>query len=121
MGLLFPVVGWDLVQIGLGKGPSGILASPPVSKTVKAAVPPSESPIPFEEALQKLESIVDSMEAGDLSLEQLLGRFEEGARLAKSCQAQLEAADVRVQLLERTLAGDLTTRSADLSGEGTGS
>jgi exodeoxyribonuclease VII small subunit len=47
---------------------------------------PSRPALPFEEALQKLESIVEAMEAGDLPLEHLLARYEEGVKLAKICQ-----------------------------------
>ena len=85
----------------------------PVSKTAKAGAPDSESPIPFEEALQKLESIVESMESGELTLEQLLGRFEDGARLSRACQQRLEAAEIRVQQLEKSLSGDLTVRPVE--------
>ncbi len=58
----------------------------------------------FEDALGKLESIVEAMEAGELPLEQLLGRFEEGTRLVKFCQDKLSAAELRIQQLET--AGD---------------
>lgn len=92
----------------------------PVSKIAKLGAPDTESSIPFEEALQKLESIVESMESGELSLEQLLGRFEEGARLSRACQTQLEAAEIRVQQLEKSLAGDLTVRPVESSAEDTG-
>jgi len=92
-----------------------------VSKTAKAGAPDTESSIPFEEALQKLESIVESMESGELTLEQLLGRFEEGARLSKTCQMQLEAAEIRVQQLEKSLSGDLNVRPLESSTEDVGS
>ena len=50
----------------------------------KAPKSPSVSAeLPFEEALHKLEAIVESMEADDLLLETLLARFEEGTKLAK--------------------------------------
>lgn len=93
-----------------------------MSRTAKstAETPASELAepvIPFEEALQKLESIVEAMESGQLTLEQLLARFEEGARLARVCQTRLDAAEVRVQQLEQTLGGDLVTRPVTLSGE----
>jgi exodeoxyribonuclease VII small subunit len=72
--------------------------------------------LPFEEALAKLESIVEGMEAADLPLETLLKQFEEGAQLAKVCQVRLAAAEVRVRQLEKNLAGDWETRPVDLSG-----
>jgi exodeoxyribonuclease VII small subunit len=88
-----------------------------VSKSAKALVPPTEPVVPFEEALHTLESIVETMETGDLPLEQLLAKFEEGARLARTCQVQLAAAEVRVQQLEKSLGGELTTRPVELVAE----
>ncbi|HXJ76027.1 MAG TPA: exodeoxyribonuclease VII small subunit [Candidatus Dormibacteraeota bacterium] len=68
--------------------------------------------LPFEEALQKLESIVDAMEAGDLPLEALLAKFEEGTRLVKSCQAKLEEAELKISRLEKSAGGELQVKPA---------
>jgi exodeoxyribonuclease VII small subunit len=83
-----------------------------VPNTGKSAGPSgaTKEPLPFEEALQKLESIVDTMEAGDLPLEEMLTRFEEGIRLVKACQAKLDEADVRIQKLEQSAAGELALK-----------
>jgi exodeoxyribonuclease VII small subunit len=62
--------------------------------------------LPFEEALKKLESIVETMETGDLPLESLLERFEEGTRLVKVCQQKLEEAELKIQQLEKNAAGE---------------
>ena len=51
-----------------------------MSKPAKAGDAAKGAPL-FEEALQKLEGLVESMEADDLPLETLLARYEEGARL----------------------------------------
>ncbi len=59
----------------------------------------------FEEALKKLESIVEAMESQDLPLETLLARYEEGAKLAQLCQTRLNEAEVKIQQLEKS--GDL--------------
>jgi exodeoxyribonuclease VII small subunit len=77
-----------------------------VSKSAKAGA----DDLPFEEALQKLETIVETMESGELPLEQLLARFEEGTRLARQCQERLADAEVKIQKLEQNLAGDLTVK-----------
>lgn len=79
-----------------------------VSKAAKAALTKEE--VPFEEALKKLETIVETMESEELPLEQLLTRFEEGTHLAQVCQARLIEAEVRVQKLEKTLAGGLEAK-----------
>lgn len=61
---------------------------------------------PFEDALKRLESIVDTMEAGELPLDQLLARFEEGTRLVRLCQTKLEEAELKIQTLEQTATGE---------------
>jgi exodeoxyribonuclease VII small subunit len=88
-----------------------------MSKAVKAAAAPKMDEVPFEEALKKLETIVETMESGELPLETLLARFEEGTRLAGVCQARLADAELKIQKLEKNAAGEttLTPLSADLS------
>ena len=73
--------------------------------------------LPFEEALKKLESIVEAMESGDLPLETLLTRFEEGTKLARVCQTKLSEAELKIQKLEKSAAGEvtLTPLAPDLS------
>ena len=63
--------------------------------------------VPFEEALKKLESIVETMESEDLPLETLLARYEEGTKLAQVCQAKLAEAELKIQQLEKTASGDM--------------
>lgn len=53
----------------------------------------------FETKLNRLEEIVEKMEGGDLPLEDSLKMFEEGVRLARECQTQLNAAEQRVKVL----------------------
>lgn len=60
----------------------------------------------YEDALKKLEAIVEAMEAGDLPLETLLAQFEEGTRLAKICQGKLEEAEVKIKQLEKSASGE---------------
>lgn len=71
--------------------------------------------MPFEEAVQKLEAIVDAMESGELPLETLMSKFEEGTRLAKICQAKLSQAEVKVQQLEKNAAGELTLKPIEIT------
>ena len=81
-----------------------------MSKAAKAA--PTADNVSFEEALKKLESIVEAMEADDLPLDQLIQRFEEGATLAKLCQDRLSEAEVKVRRLEESLEGVLSSQPA---------
>ena len=54
----------------------------------------------FETALAEIESIVASMEEGDLPLEQSLAAYKRGAELLQYCQAQLRQAQQQVKILE---------------------
>lgn len=51
----------------------------------------------FEDAYSRLEELVGEMEAGELPLEDLLSRFEEGVKLVKHCQGFLKQAQLRVE------------------------
>ena len=83
-----------------------------MSKPVKDAAPAAEGSVnlPFEEALKRLEGIVDSMENDDLPLETLLSKYEEGTKLAQSCHARLSEAEVKIQQLERKSNGQFALK-----------
>ena len=70
--------------------------------------------LPFEDALKKLEGIVEAMESGDLPLETLLARYEEGARLVKICQGKLAEAELKIQQLEKSASGDLKLKPLEV-------
>lgn len=53
----------------------------------------------FEEALGRLEELVQTLERGDLSLDDSLKAFEEGVKLSKSCLKLLDDAEKRVEIL----------------------
>lgn len=59
----------------------------------------------FEEALKKLEKIVTDLEDGALSLDEALGRYEEGIKLSKLCAKKLEAARKKVEILLKSEDG----------------
>ena len=60
---------------------------------------PAKKSFPFEESLARLESLVEKMESGDLSLEDSLKTFEEGIKLTRECQQALKTAEQKVNLL----------------------
>ncbi len=64
---------------------------------------------PFEAALERLETIVDELETGELELEQALARFEEGVALSRACAGQLAEARRRIDVLVEE-NGDLLER-----------
>ena len=61
--------------------------------------------IKFEDALQRLEQIVDQLEGGDLALDDSLKVFEEGVALARRCAKYLEEAEKRIELLTKDESG----------------
>lgn len=64
-----------------------------------------ELKLSFEEALQKLEAIVESMEEGEVPLADLLAKFEEGNRLLKHCEARLKDAELKIEQLRKERDG----------------
>ncbi|MFC1603380.1 exodeoxyribonuclease VII small subunit [Pseudomonadota bacterium] len=62
----------------------------------------------FEEALNELESLVETMEQGELTLEESLKSFERGVELTRTCQQALKNAEQKVEILSaNTLTADL--------------
>lgn len=59
----------------------------------------------FEQALERLESLVEQLERGELPLESSLVAFEEGMKLARLCSLRLEDAEKRVKVLSEDAGG----------------
>lgn len=53
----------------------------------------------FESALKELETLVETMEKGELSLEDSLTHFERGVQLSRTCQQALREAEQKVEVL----------------------
>jgi exodeoxyribonuclease VII small subunit len=64
-----------------------------------AARDESPADVSFEGALERLETLVDQLESGDLPLEEALSAFEEGVALSRRCAEQLETAERRIEAL----------------------
>ena len=64
----------------------------------------------FEAALAKLEGIVESMEAGDVPLADLLAKFEEGSKLLKTCETLLKDAELKIEQLKKSKDGAVFTK-----------
>lgn len=70
--------------------------------------------INFEKSLSELETLVEEMEQGDLSLEDALKRFEKGIGLTTECQQALQSAELKVQeLVEKN--GKILEKDFDLN------
>lgn len=83
---------------------------------------PGESAEPgFEEALARLEAIVDRLEEGDMELEAALTAFEEGVALTRHCASRLDQAERRIEVLvregERWVARPFEAEAADAESE----
>lgn len=78
---------------------------------------PIGSSLSFEEAVKKLEAIVEAMENADLPLDSLLAQFEEGAQLVQMCQSKLADAELKIQQLEKTAAGQMVLKSVSVPQE----
>jgi exodeoxyribonuclease VII small subunit len=65
---------------------------------------PSEK-LSFEKALEKLESIVADMESGEIPLETMIERFEEGNKLLAICGQRLRNAEQKIELLKKNRDG----------------
>ncbi len=62
-------------------------------------VPRKQKTPSFEEAMKELESLIESLEQGDLSLEDSLKSFERGVVLTRICQASLQDAEQKIRIL----------------------
>ncbi len=69
----------------------------------------------FEDAMARLEGIVEAMESGKLPLEQMLEQYEQGSRLVRLCTGKLAAAEQRIELIARNAEGTVETTAFDPS------
>lgn len=67
----------------------------------------------FEEALKKLEKIVDDLEGGNLALDDSLEKYEEGIKLSKMCAKKLEVAKKKVEILLKSEDGSVSLAPFD--------
>jgi exodeoxyribonuclease VII small subunit len=65
----------------------------------------------FEDSLSQLESIVESLESGDLSLEKAIKTFEEGVRLSRFCFEKLDETEKKINLLLKDQDGTLREKT----------
>ncbi|HWJ69799.1 MAG TPA: exodeoxyribonuclease VII small subunit [Sphingobium sp.] len=72
------------------------------------ADPADTDTLSFEEALRRLEAIVQQLERGDVPLEQSITLYAEGDKLRAQCQARLAAAEARIQQIVSSADGSAT-------------
>lgn len=71
--------------------------------------------IAFEEALKRLEAIVEALGAGKLSLEESLKMFHEGMELCKLCNKKLDEAEYHVEQLMEKEGGELSVEGFEVN------
>ena len=71
--------------------------------------------IPFEKAMSQLEQIVQDLETGDMPLEKALKKFEEGVKLSRYCEQQLDETEARITQLTRGSGEETDVRPDDLN------
>jgi exodeoxyribonuclease VII small subunit len=69
--------------------------------------------IKFEEALKKLERIVDDLERGELTLDEALKKYQEGIELSRVCAERLENAKKKIDVLVKNKKGDFELKALD--------
>ncbi len=69
--------------------------------------------IKFEEALKKLEKIVDDLEKGDLSLDDALKKYQEGIEISRVCNQRLESAKKKIDCLAKNKKGEFELKPLD--------
>ena len=71
----------------------------------------------FEEGLDKLEAIVEEMESGDLKLDALVDRYEEGSKLLVQCDKKISEAEMKIEILRNKDASDPQFKDFDPDSE----
>ncbi|MFP4156638.1 MAG: exodeoxyribonuclease VII small subunit [Opitutales bacterium] len=67
---------------------------------------PEKETLTYEDALERLERIIEALEDGEVPLQDLITKFEEGSQLLKVCQEKLKEAELKIEQLNLK-SGDL--------------
>ena len=67
----------------------------------------------FEQDLEKLEAIVETLEAGGFPLEKSLKEFETGIQLTRKCEKALSQAEQKIEMLVRGMDGEMEAKPFD--------
>ena len=94
-------------------------ATPPAAPAKPAAARAARkttAPASFEEAVARLEALVERMESGTENLDAMVAAFEEGQALVKFCNEKLSAVERKVEILARKADGSVAAEpfAADL-------
>ncbi|MBQ1460575.1 MAG: exodeoxyribonuclease VII small subunit [Selenomonas sp.] len=78
---------------------------------------PRKKELSFEESLEKLETIVKTMESGDSSLKELMENYTEGIKLGETCLKELAKAEAALDTVVSVEDGRVTETPLDIKGE----
>lgn len=67
----------------------------------------------FESSLKRLETIVEALEGGKVSLDEAVDLYEEGIKLSRECAEKLKATELKIRKLAKTAGEDLEVSDAD--------
>ncbi len=76
-----------------------------------------ESPMGFEAALKRLETIVEEMESGETDLDTMIASFEEGQKLVKFCTAKLNEVEKKIEKIVTDGNGGVSVEPLSLNAE----
>lgn len=67
----------------------------------------------FESSLKRLETIVESLEQGKISLDEAVGLYEEGIQLSQQCAEKLKATELKIRKLAKSVGGNFEVKDLD--------
>jgi len=91
-----------------------------MAREKKSAAPanaPDPASLSFEEAIERLQAIVEELEGGSLSLEESIARYEEGVRLSRRLTQTLDEAEKRIERLAEGPGDEPVTEPMDLEAQ----
>jgi exodeoxyribonuclease VII small subunit len=119
---VFPLAGRLARPAPDARGDCGKAATSPLDHAgapvqTRAMDSPDLAALSFEDALKRLEAIVQRLESGDASLEDSITLYTEGQTLKAHCDAKLKDATMRIEAIQQNDAGDaIGTRPFDAPG-----
>lgn len=78
---------------------------------------PDAASLSFEAAIERLQTIVEELEGGSLSLEESIARYEEGVKLSRRLTQTLDQAEKRIERLSTGEGDEPVTEPMELEGE----
>lgn len=77
----------------------------------------SAKKLKFEEALTRLERIIESLESGEVGIDESLAGYEEAMKLVAHCRKTLDEAEQRIRVIQTNAAGDIEAAPFEVDDE----